>query len=366
MKVVHIISGIARSSGGPSRSSQGLVAALNAAGVEAWLVTCTPGEKPWLPGVERFRAPSRPGLLALRAFLRETLATLKPDLVHLHGLWQPQIHFAACAAREAAIPYVISPRGMLEPWSLQQGKWKKRLAMALYQRRDLREAVALHATAMAEAGQFYALGFTQKVLESPNGVAEPTRLPPRALRKDGFRRVLFMSRIHRKKGLLDLVEAWERVRPQGWKVEIVGTDADGYQRVVEEAVRKKSLQNDFVFTGPLMDDDKWQAYARADLFVLPTYSENFGIVVPEALYAGVPVITTKGTPWAELEFYRCGRWIDLGVEPLVLALREMISITDEQRAAMGARGQTLVKERYTWPAIGRKMAQDYAELLGQS
>lgn len=363
MKVVHIISGISRNSGGPSRSSQGLVAALNAAGVEAWLLSCHPGEEPWLPGVTHFRAPAESGLRALGCFFEETLREVKPDLIHLHGIWVPQIHLAAKTARRLGISYVIAPRGMLEPWSLEQKKWKKRLAMALYQRNDLRRAVALHATAKSEAEQFRKLGFRQQVIISPNGVTLPEELPPRTLQSEGYRRALFVSRIHKKKGLLELVEAWSRVRPRGWKMEIVGTDADGYQTVVEQAVRDHGLEQDFVFTGPLMDEWKWEAYRRADLFILPTYSENFGIVVPEALYAGVPVITTKGTPWQELQTHRCGWWIDIGVEPLVDALREALALSDSERAEMGVRGRDLVNTFYTWPALGQGMAEAYRTLL---
>lgn len=363
MKAVHIISDISRNSGGPSRSSQGLVAALNGAGVEAWLLSCTAGEKPWLPGVTHFRAPAEFGLKALRRFFEETLREVTPDLVHLHGIWVPQIHLAAKVARKLGIPYIIAPRGMLEPWSLEQKKWKKRLAMALYQRNDLKRAAALHATAESEAEQFRRLGFRQQVIISPNGVTLPEELPPCTLQADGCRRALFVSRIHKKKGLLDLVEAWSRVRPQGWKMEIVGTDADGYQAVVEQAVRDHGLEQDFIMTGPLMDERKWEAYRRADLFVLPTYSENFGIVVAEALYAGVPVITTKGTPWAELEEHRCGWWIDIGVEPLVDALQKACALSDGERAAMGACGTDLVNTRYTWPALGRQMAEAYRALM---
>lgn len=363
MKVVHIISGISRNSGGPSRSSQGLVAALNAAGVETWLLSCRPGEEAWVPGVTHFRVPTESGLKALGRFFEEALWEVKPDLIHLHGIWAPQIHVAAKTARKLGFPYIISPRGMLEPWSLEQKKWKKWLAMALYQRNDLKRAVALHATAATEAEQFRRLGFRQRIIELPNGVILPESLPPQGLHADGYHRALFVSRIHKKKGLLELVEAWGRVRPQGWKMEIVGTDADGYQVVVEQAVREYDLGQDFIFSGPLMDERKWEAYRRADLFILPTYSENFGIVVPEALYAGVPVITTKGTPWQELQTHRCGWWIDIGVEPLVDALREALALSDSERAEMGVRGRDLVNTFYTWPALGQGMAEAYRTLL---
>ena len=127
---------------------------------------------------------------------------------------------------------------------------------------------------------------------------------------------------------------------------------------------------DFILTGPLDDEKKWEAYARADLFVLPTYSENFGIVVAEALWAGVPVITTKGTPWDELESEKCGWWIDLpksksGVEveqwnALDSALREARSADDLR--GMGARGRKLVEDRYTWSAVVGAMKRGYEQM----
>lgn len=362
MKVLHVIDNIARTSGGPSRSSQGLVAALNLAGVEAWLASCKVGEEAWLPGVTHFRSPIKPGLKEMKRFLEDLILEIKPDLIHLHGIWVPPFHFAAKLAQKYKIPYITAPRGCLEPWSLQQKKWKKRLAMFLYQRSDLKRATMLHATATSEAEQFRKLGFSQEVIESPNGVILPNELPMRVTQKDGFRRVLFISRIHKKKGLLNLVEAWAKIRPQGWKIEIVGPDSDAFQRVVEEAIRVHGLEDDFIFTGALMDDDKWMAYRRADLFVLPTFSENFGIVIPEAMYAGLPVITTVGTPWQELQTHRCGWWIDIGVDPLVQALKEAFALSDEERQAMGARGHQLVVKKYTWPAIGKQMVTFYERL----
>ena len=127
----------------------------------------------------------------------------------------------------------------------------------------------------------------------------------------------------------------------------------------------------FIFTGPLNDDAKWDAYDRADLFVLPTYSENFGIVVAEALWAGVPVITTKGTPWSELEEYKCGKWIDLPAEgsnpstweALDNALVSVMAMSDAERGEMGMRGKKLVEEKYTWDAVCKAMVRGYESCL---
>lgn len=371
MIVLHVISSISRRGGGPSRSSQGLVAGLRAAGVDAWLMTLSHGEEPWIKGVDKF--------INGESF-KAALEKVKPDIAHLHGIWQLELHRCASLCRQRGIPYVIAPRGMLEPWSLK-AKWlKKRIARFLYQDNDLRKAAALHATAESEAEQFRKLGFKNPTIVSANGVNVPEGERFR-IRKEECkiengsedkaqmpRRALFVSRMHMKKGVLELVEAWAMVKPYGWECELVytvnGDEERQYETQVKARAQELGLENQFIFTGSLDDDAKWAAYARADLFVLPTYSENFGLVVAEALWAGLPVITTKGTPWQELVIRHCGWWVDLPPrESLVAALREASNSPRETLLAMGARGRQLVEEKYQWSAIGKKMAVAYAQLL---
>ena len=190
-----------------------------------------------------------------------------------------------------------------------------------------------------------------------------------------------MSRMHPKKGVMELVEAFKRVVSGGveewrsWKVELVYTVSGDlekeYETKVKARVKELGLEDQFIFTGALNDDEKWQAYGRADLFVLPTYSENFGIVVAEALWAGVPVITTKGTPWQELETEKCGWWIDLpseGSNPsnwlaLVEALKTATALPDSERGEMGDRGRKLVEEKYTWDSVVKKTLAGYASIV---
>lgn len=190
-----------------------------------------------------------------------------------------------------------------------------------------------------------------------------------------------MSRMHPKKGVMELMEAWGRLVVSrqssvvsGWECELVYTVSGElekeYEAKVKARVKELGLEDQFIFTGALDDEKKWKAYGRADLFVLPTYSENFGIVVAEALWAGVPVITTKGTPWKELEDRKCGKWIDLpgeGSNPsdwpaLVSALKEMMSMSDDERWQMGERGRMLVEEKYTWDAVVKAMVKGYESL----
>ena len=356
MKILHVITGISRSSGGPSRSSQGLVAAECCAGVDAWIDPFD-GAEPWIEGVRKYK-PKGAELSA--ADLSQF------NIVHIHGIWSPRLHNVAKMCRAAKVPYIIAPRGMLEPWSLKQKWLKKRIARLLYQDKDLRCAAALHATAESEAEQFRELGFKNYCIVSPNGVNLPNEKMERVC-EDGQRRALFVSRMHQKKGVLELVESWSRVRPEGWCCELVytmnGDEEKSYESKVKVRVKELGLQGQFIFTGALSDNAKWAAYARADVFVLPTYSENFGIVVAEALWAGLPVITTKGTPWQELETCKCGWWIDIGVEPLADALKDAMSLGDAQRREMGARGRALVEEKYTWKAVVNAMVNGYEEIL---
>lgn len=374
MKVLHIITGISRSSGGPSRSSQGLVAAECRAGVDAWIYPFD-GAEPWIEGVRKYK-PKGAELSAA------DLAQF--DIVHIHGIWSPRLHNVAKMCRAAKVPYIIAPRGMLEPWSLKQKWLKKRIARFLYQDKDLKCAAALHATAESEAEQFRKLGFRNPVVISPNGVNLPKEDGKRemGIGKSEERRALFVSRMHPKKGVLELVEAFSRLVVShqslvvnNWVCELVYTLNGEFEREYEAKVKARvhelGLEDKFIFTGPLNDDAKWNAYDRADLFVLPTYSENFGIVVAEALWAGVPVITTKGTPWSELEEYKCGKWIDLPAEgsnpstweALDEALGSMMVMSDAERGEMGKRGRKLVEEKYTWEAVCKAMVVGYKDIL---
>lgn len=379
MKVLHVISSIHRSSGGPSRSVQGLAAAECRAGVDAGIFTFRHGDKPWIDGISFVHSGPE---------VDSELLEFTPDIVHLHGLWNFDLHRTAAICRRWGLPYVIAPRGMLEPWSLQQRWLKKRIARFLYQDRDLRCAAALHATAESEAEQFRRLGFRNRVIVSPNGVNVPSSPLPSPVSRPSSpnepipRRILFVSRMHPKKGVLELVEAWGKIsnaatqrhggvcdsvlKECSWKIELVYTVSGElekeYESKVKARVKELGLEDQFVFTGALNDDEKWVAYSRADLFVLPTHSENFGIVVAEALWAGVPVITTKGTPWQELETERCGWWIDVGVEPLAAALKEAMALSADERGDMGQRGHCLVEAKYTWDAVVKPMLEGYRKI----
>ncbi len=251
---------------------------------------------------------------------------------------------------------------MLAKWAFRHKLWKKKIAWKLYQRSDLKGARLIHATSSQEVEDLRTLGFRQPIALVPNGVDPPELREPAP--RNGPRKLLFLSRIAPVKGLLDLVDAWASLRPRGWTVVVAGPDEDGYKSVIQKAIQAKGLEQFFSFTGPVGDRQKWELFRSASLFVLPTYSESFGVVVAEALACGVPAVTTKGAPWQELATERCGWWIDIGAEPLEAALREAIGLSDAERQEMGLRGRELVERRYVWQGIAAKMRHVYDWILG--
>ena len=351
MKVLHVISGINPKSGGPTRSVKGLCRALSQTGVDVSLLV--------LSGAHPFEEPC--GVKVFRGWV-DDLSDF--DIVHIHGLWLWPVHKVIRECRRQKVRYVISTRGMLDPWALSVKRWKKLVAMALYQRRDLAHAAALHATADEELRHIRVLGLTQPIIVAPNGVDLPGSMP-RLEPIDDFKgnTAIFLSRLHPGKGLITLADAWAQIKPKGWRMMVVGPDSCGHKKDVIARLAMHGITGDWKFIDAVDDSIKWRYYRSADLLVHPSISENFGITIAEGLAAGLPVICTKGTPWTELEEHKCGWWIDVGVEPLVATLKVAMDLSDDERREMGERGMALVENKYTWAAVVKKMESGYEDIL---
>lgn len=381
IRVIQTTGGLDSRYGGPSRSVTALCDALAAGGVEVDLVSAVNKKVDGdliLPAAANVRTWIEPAWQAGRfryypsysARLRSLLRCCRNGeaiVVHDNGLWG---HFNRCAwraARNFRLPYLLSPRGMIESWSLQTKRARKTLAMALYQRKILDTATLFIATSESEYRSVRAAGFRTPVAIVPNGIALADRggLPevPLATRKDE-KFVLFLSRVQPKKGLLTLVDAWAALNRDGWRLLIAGPDEAGHLETVLGQVRLRGVEDSVTYVGAVSGEAKTELYRQADLFVLPTFSENFGIVIAEALAQGVPVITTKGAPWQDIQTCGCGWWIDIGVAPLAAALREAMAKTDQERRAMGNAGRAYV-QRFEWAAIGQQMRETYEWVLGR-
>jgi glycosyltransferase involved in cell wall biosynthesis len=232
---------------------------------------------------------------------------------------------------------------MLGQWAMAHGRWKKRLAWSLYQHRDLQSATAFHVTSELEADEVRSLGFRQPIAVIPNGFDFPIQLPTK--QKSEERHAIFLSRLHPKKGLTTLVRAWSAASmPSNWRLTIAGPD-------------------EVIFSGALDDSAKWQAYVNADLFVLPSYNENFGIVIAEAMAAGLPVVTTTGTPWSVLNERGYGWWVEPNVEMFAKSLREAASTSPDVLHDMGQRARDYVQKTFSWSETANKMITFYDQLF---
>jgi len=295
--------------------------------------------------------------------LWEQIKDVQTSLFHGNGMWQYPIHALSKIAREKNIPYILSPHGMLEPWALQTGKFKKKLGLWLYQYEDLKQATCIHATAKSEADNIRALGLKNPIAIIPNGIDLSEYRVATDNTEKSQHTLLFLSRIHPKKGIEMLIEAWSKIEvslKQNWKIRIIGNGEENYIESLNVYIHKLGLGEEISIEGPLFHDEKIKAFNEADLFVLPTYSENFGIVILEALASGVPVITTKGAPWEELELKKAGWWIEIGVDPLVEALNKALRLTNTERFKMGFNGRKLAEANYTIESVAKKMMDLYA------
>jgi glycosyltransferase involved in cell wall biosynthesis len=241
---------------------------------------------------------------------------------------------------------------------MYRGRLKKSLAWSAYQRRDLASATALHATSQEEAAEIRALGLQQPIAVIPNGIQ-----PPEAITRpesNGHARALFLSRIHPKKGLLNLVRAWKAVQPPSeWELVIAGPDENGHRAEVESLVQRLDLRQQVKLIGEVDDDKKWVLYASADVFVLPSFSENFGTCVVEALSCGVPVITTTGAPWQDLPRLGFGWRSSPTVEGVSESLRQVISMPRAELRARGAGAADWVRRTFSWDGAARQMISFY-------
>jgi poly(glycerol-phosphate) alpha-glucosyltransferase len=339
----------------------------------------------------------------------------RPDVVALQGLWQ----YSSIATRRQwkrnGTPYVISPRGMLDKWALANSRWKKVLAAWVFENAVLRDAACLHALCESEADAMRAYGLRQRIEVVPNGVELVDLLTTEHTEgTEGRRMLLFLGRIHPKKGLVGALRAWAELRnsPSAirdsaeWQFVIAGWDQGGHEAelkalCVELGLKVFSFQSsvlseaevgnlkteraldkqgglrpengasrrltlpdvDVVFFGPAFGEEKEVLLRGADAFILPSFSEGLPMSVLEAWSYGLPVVMT---PECNLpEGFACDAALEIrsGEGSFQAGMRTLIEMTDRERAAMGMRGRRLVEERFTWPKVAAQMKALYEELL---
>lgn len=359
MKILHFVPGIDRTSGGTSIYLQQLAKELGKLS-ELHVATYRSKEPVTLENTKiHFLAHS---FINLKGMHREWLVLLErlhPDVVHVNGCWIPACALVQRWSQGRGYKVILTPHGMLEPWILHRHYFTRKLpALWLYQRQAIQQADCLHATSEKEKVHLLKLGYNQEVTVIPNGID----VEEIAIKSDWTRKktILFLSRIHVKKGIELLLAAFAGIKEklQGYSLVVAGEGEPEYIAHLKELANKLGIGGQIKFPGGVYGESKWKLYRNADVFVLPTFSENFGLVVAESLASGTPVITTTGTPWQELETSHCGWWVTPDINALKEGLISFLHTSEGDLEQMGRNGRKLIEEKYS----SKRMAQDLLKL----
>jgi glycosyltransferase involved in cell wall biosynthesis len=366
MQVLQVVPRINDEASGPSHSVPALCHALADESVDVELHVTQGADRPDEPyrvyshGEWRF-----PPKIALSPLLHRALASgaKQADILHNHSLWcMANVYPGWVANHNSTCRLVTSPRGTLSPHSLKRSRLSKRLMWHLGQKYVLKNAACLHATSRDEYNQIRHSGLTAPIAIVRNGVAVPKLDSQRP--SSELRRLLFLGRVHPIKGVELLLQSWAQVQSRfpNWMVEISGPGEAAYVRQLERQASRLGAQR-IVFSGPTYGKKKQDTFRRAELFVLPTFTENFGMGVAEALSLGVPAIVTKGAPWSGLEGNECGWWIERDVTTLTNTLIDAMQLSSHELDVMGQSGRAWMQREFSWKLVGQQMRETYEWLL---
>lgn len=392
MRVSHVVDSVSRNAGGVFFSVNSLAHALarHEIGLSVHGLQDAFSEEDraaWSPIPLHLHRAVGPRGIGFSPGLTRALLAGSNDLLHVHGAWQAQSHSVNIWHRRTRRPYLISLHGMLDPWALSRSRCKKWLAALAYERVHLGNAKCLHALCPQEVDSIRNHGLGNPVCLLPNGVDLPTiwRREPRAT--TGSRVILFLGRLHPKKGLANALRAWARTHRElpDWQFVIAGWDQGGHGEELKQLCKELGLSSSdhpvvafvqgregpgnggvarVVFAGPAFGGEKDALLRRADAFILPSFSEGLPMAVLEAWAYGIPVLMTDHCNLPE--GFAAGAAIRIGTTPgdIVPGFRELSGGSPHDLEAMGAKGRSLVEARFTWPKIASQMKEVYGWLCG--
>lgn len=383
--ILHIIENIDNSYGGPAKSVPFLIKYLNKLDVNNTIISVKLKEKEQNDICEenniKIISSKYNGFKFLK-FSQGLCKNIKQKInnhtiLHTHSLWNYPPYCAFKISKKYNLPLVMSIRGNLYDWNLHKSKWKKDLALTLFQMKMFQEASCLHATEINELKSIRNLGIKTPVALISNGieVEEFENLPVKEEAKKNLnlnnkkRYILFMSRIDSKKGLEYLVNSFIELekRYPDWELLIAGPIYDEkYFNNIKKNIEKNNISDKVNYFGMVSGEKRLDLFASSELFILPAHTENFGMVIGEAMACKLPVITTTGTPWEVLNQENAGWWVDLNNENIINALDEAMSKSLIELTEMGLKGFEIIKRDFTWEKVVSQMEEVYSWLLGYS
>lgn len=368
MKILHCISTLGVHLGGPSLSTYLTVRGLRSLQIDANILTFEARKEDKLIGNDKFITIIPQKSLKLerisysKAYRKFLIKNAKYDILHIQGLWQYPSYIACKIARKKRIPYIITLRGMLYPQVFKKSGLIKKLALYFYHKKDLKNASCIHATCIDEMKYLRQMGIKTPVCVIPNPIdAKKIKIKSNAIRRIGY-----LGRIHPRKNIERLLYAWSNLKniTTNCELVIVGGGDDKYLSFLKDECARLNLTN-VLFTGFLSGKDKENMLNTLSYLALPSDFENLGNVVLEALVRGIPVISSTGTPWEELNSFHCGWWVNNDVNTLTETLKEALLLNEKARLEMGKNGQKLILSNYTVEVISSKMKLVYEWILGK-
>ena len=369
MKVLHYIPSMSRQDGGTSMYMQLLSDTLGKL-VEMHIVAHrAQDELPVRHALLHYLSKSWK-VWRVRAEYLKLLDEIRPDIVHVNCCWQPYFAYAVIWAKKAGYPVILSPHGMLEPWIVRRHYLTRKVPSLLaYQRKALFASDMVHTTAESERlhieriSQYcsFLSDWHPSVRVIGNGVDTDSIEVKASWQKS--RKILFLSRVHPKKGIDLLLQAfaelWKDNGPlNDYILQIAGDGDAAYMNSLKILSERLGLGSQVQWLGGVYDAEKWSLLQQADLLVLPSHSENFGIVVAEALASGTPVLTTNGTPWGVLNIERCGWCVDVTTDAIRDALSSFARLDERDLRQMGLHGRRFVEENYD----ARKLVGEFVKM----
>ena len=383
MKIYHLLENLDDSYGGPAKSVPYLVKTLEELEIQGHMLSIKYNDNElnevikrydlkWLSFQFKFIKKFRYSKV-LKNYLVNVIKKEKNIILHTHNLWNyiPYVSFEL--AKKYNIPHIVSIRGSLYSWSLAQNSLQKKIAWNLFQKKILNQSSCIHVTNISELKAVRSLGISSPIALVPNGINldefkimnnKDVSKAKLGLKKDK-NYILFLSRVHPKKGLEYLVDSWIKnsKKYHNWDLLIVGPINDyKYFNDLQNEINKYNLSNRVHFTGMLRGEKRIDCYSASSLFVLPSHTENFGIAIAEAMAAKLPVITTTGTPWEEIEEHDAGWWVELNLQNINTALLKALSCNEVELKKKGYNGFELI-QKYDWKHQSIKMKKVYEWVL---
>lgn len=380
MKALQTISGLSAQSGGPSSCTFELLEGLSRLGAHVDLLTASSPDmlgkgRPWMHDVPcDYKTP-----LGFSRNIARFLRNTDYDVYHANALWSYTSHVTCQTARARQKPYVLSPHGMLYPTALAISRWKKVPMLKLWFNKDIHSAACLHATCEQERQYCRDFGYKGPIAIIPNAVTLPDDVDSLFEQKKRYmlgekqvgERVVFgfLGRLHPIKQVENILYALVQLPKDVLKrvsVVIIGKDNAQYEDFLRNEVVRLHLTNNVDFMGFVQGREKFEHLARMTAMFVPSRQENFGMIIPEALSVGTPVIASYGTPWQEMNDCQCGWWTDCSPNNLAALMLQLVQFTSERLLDMGRRGQQLIKEHYASSTIANKMNAVYAWLANEA